>query len=438
MLSSGSSRERLYRGFARGFVGGIAFACLIESAYATTYNVDPRSYLERLAQLKPGDRLQLAPGTYRDGLSINGIHGSNEQPIVIEGSSSGAPTVFQGVSGRNTVSLRNASFVEIKNLMLDGGGLDVDGVKAEHGGGVVHHITLEGLTIIGHGGDQQTVGISTKTPATNWTIRNNLIIGAGTGMYFGGSDGSAPFISGLIESNVIVDTLGYNLQIKHQRTRPLLSQLPPTAQRTVIRGNVFSKAANASTGKSARPNVLVGHFPPGGVGSDDEYQIVGNVFLSNPEEALFQGEGNLLLRRNVFLNPVGPAVVVQPHQGVPRRITIENNFVVGLGAGIELTGVDPRFVPAVARNRLFALPIAADNGRADRSKVPPEAQAEFASWLDPGFHAPNARDDDRDVLVAAIRRACQLTVGANPLLRATPLSLHHYVCRAAQDAPAER
>jgi nitrous oxidase accessory protein NosD len=227
---------------------GVAFACLIESAYATIYSADPRSYIERLAQLKPGDRLQLAPGTYRDGLSINGIHGSDEQPIVIEGSTSGAPTVFQGVSGHNTVSLRNASFVVIKNLILDGGGLDVDGVKAEHGGGVVHHITLEGLTIIGHGDDQQTVGISTKTPAANWTIRNNLIVGAGTGMYLGDSDGSAPFISGLIESNVIVDTLGYNLQIKQQQTRPFLSQLPTTAQRTVIRGNIFSKAANASTG----------------------------------------------------------------------------------------------------------------------------------------------------------------------------------------------
>ena len=438
MISSGWSRERLYRGFARVFVVGVAFACLIDSAYATIYSVDPRSYLEPLAQLKPGDRLQLAPGTYRDGLSINGIHGSNEQPIVIEGSSSGAPTVFQGVAGRNTVSLRNASFVEIKNLVLDGGGLDVDGVKAEHGGGVVHHITLEGLTIVGHGSDQQTVGISTKTPAANWTIRKNVIIGAGTGMYFGGSDGSAPFISGLIESNVIVDTLGYNLQIKHQQTRPFLSQLPTTAQRTVIRGNVFSKAANASTGKLARPNVLVGHFPPGGVGSEDEYQIVGNVFLSNPDEALFQGEGNLILRRNVFLNPVGAAVVVQPHQGVPRRITIENNFVVGLGAGIELTGVDPRFGQAVARNRLFALPIAADKGRADRSGVPSEAQAEFASWLDPGVRAPDARDDDRDALVAALRRACQLTVGAHPLLRATPLSPQHYVCRAVQEARAER
>ena len=431
MISSRRSRERLYRGFACGFFIGVAFACLIESAYATVYSVDPRSYFERLAQLKPGDRLQLAPGTYRDGLSINGIHGSDEEPIVIEGSTSGAPTVFQGVSGRNTVSLRNASFVVIKNLILDGRGLEVDGVKAEHGGGVVHHITLEGLTIIGHGDDQQTVGISTKTPAANWTIRNNLIVGAGTGMYLGDSDGSAPFISGLIESNVIVDTLGYNLQIKQQQTRPFLSQLPTTAQRTVIRGNIFSKAANASTGKSARPNVLVGHFPPGGIGNEDEYQIVGNVFLSNPEESLFQGEGNLILRRNFFLNPVGPAVVIQPHHDVPRRVTIDNNFVVGLGAGIELAGVDPRFVPAVARNHVFALPIAADGGRA---RVPPQAQAKFSSWLDTGFRPPNVHDDDRAVLVAALRRACQLTVGANPLLRSTPLSPQHYVCRAAAKA----
>ena len=90
-------------------------------------------------------------------------------------------------------------------------------MKSERQARYAHHITLENLLIRGHGNNQQTVGISTKCPAWNWVIRGNTIIGAGTGMYLGDSDGSAPFVAGVIERNLIVDTIGYNLQIKHQR-----------------------------------------------------------------------------------------------------------------------------------------------------------------------------------------------------------------------------
>src|SRR5690606_9684365 len=107
-----------------------------------------------------------------------------------------------------------------RGLKLDGRNLPVDAVKAEHGRALVHHIVLEDLLIVGHGESQNIIGISTKAPAAFWTIRNNLIIGAGNGMYLGDSDGTAPFVAGRIEGNVILDTIGYNLQIKQQGPRP--------------------------------------------------------------------------------------------------------------------------------------------------------------------------------------------------------------------------
>ena len=55
-------------------------------------------------------------------------------------------------------------------------------------GGSTHHVTIENLNIVNYGADQQVVGISTKGPAWNWTIRGNRIVGAGTGMYLGNSD----------------------------------------------------------------------------------------------------------------------------------------------------------------------------------------------------------------------------------------------------------
>ncbi len=186
------------------------------------------------------------PGEYKDGLPIHYLHGTAEAPITISGPDSGPRAIFAGRPGHNTVSIVNSSYITIRNLDLDGRQLAVDGVKCEGHADWAHHITLDGLRVRGHGNDQQTVGISTKCPAWGWVIRNNVIAGAGTGLYLGDSDGRAPFIAGLIEHNLIVDTLGYNLQIKHQQPRPILPEMPEGPSATIIRHNVFSKANGGS------------------------------------------------------------------------------------------------------------------------------------------------------------------------------------------------
>ena len=239
-------------------------------------------------------------------------------------------------------------------MWLDGRGLPVDAVKAERGGQYVHHITIERLTIVNHDSQQSIVGISTKSPAWGWIIRDNVIVGAGTGIYLGDSDGSAPFFSGVIEGNLIVDTVGYNLQIKHQVGRLRYPGAPEAPATTIIRNNLFAKTRGASTGPLARPNVLVGHFPTEGPGKDDRYVISGNTFYENPGEALFQGEGNLLVQNNLFVNSSGHAVVIQPHHDVPRRVTVEGNFVAAAGRGIRITGGDPAAEQDVARNDVYA------------------------------------------------------------------------------------
>ena len=151
-----------------------------------------------------GDELQLAPGTYSDGLPIHDLKGSANNPIVIIGPVDGPPAVFLGSDTANTVSIRHSRYVEIKSLELDGVGKIGDAIKADGGPPCAHHITIESLYIHDYDYDQQTVGISTVGCTTwGWVIRSNLIERAGTGMYFGDSHGNNPFIDGLIEFNVI-------------------------------------------------------------------------------------------------------------------------------------------------------------------------------------------------------------------------------------------
>ena len=330
------------------------FCVLTQPALAgRVIEAGPRDYRAQLGNLGPGDTLRLAPGIYRDGLPLRGTSGAPGRPVVIEGPKDGAPAVFEGRDGRITVSLIDVAYVIIRHLRLDGGGARGHAIVAEGRGSFAHDVTLEHLHILDFNAAQAFNGISTKTPAWNWVIRNNHIQGVGTGMYLGNSDGSAPFIAGLIEGNRIEDTLGYNLQIKHQAPRPALDGMPEGPSVTVIRDNVFSKLIGGSEGERARPNVLVGHWPLEGPGSEDHYLIYGNVFFQNPTERLFQGEGRVALYNNLFVNWLGGGVMFMAHNDVPRMVDVTHNTIISHGRALQVTGMPEGLEPRVEGNAIF-------------------------------------------------------------------------------------
>lgn len=326
------------------------------SAMAAEFSAGPDDYQAVVERLRAGDRLTLRPGVYTRGLDVHGLVGEARAPIVIEALPRTAR--FTARAGRNTVSIVDSAWVVLRGLTLDGGGLAVDAVKAEGHARWANHITLERLVIAGHGRNQQTVGISTKCPTRGWVVRGNQILGAGTGMYLGDSDGSAAFVGGLIEDNVVVNPIGYALQIKHQRERvaePGPGGSPEAVETTVIRGNRFAKTANGRP-DSPRPNVLVGDLPPEGPGSRDRYLIHGNLFFHNDQsvEALFQGEGNLAIYNNLFVNPHGSGVRLRPHNGQLRWAAVFRNTFVTAGMPVSVRGGAPGQRHYLEQNLVFS------------------------------------------------------------------------------------
>ncbi len=305
---------------------------LTGASVAADFRVNAADYREYLSLLQPGDRLLLEPGDYRRGLPLHDLSGRAGLPITIEAANAEMPPRFMARAGANTVSLANIRYLVLRHLELDGRNIPVDALKAEGHSRYADFVTLDHLYIHDHAASQQNVGISTKCPAVGWVVTGNRIERVGTGMYFGDSDGSDPFVGGLIEGNHISSTLGYNLQIKHQNVRSAdhLKRVD-----TVIRYNVFSKA-DALPGPMARPNVLVGHFPLTGAGSDDRYLVYSNLFLHNPSEALMQAEGRVAVYDNVFINGSGDAMHIQPHNDVPRDMAIFSNTVLASGIGIRV------------------------------------------------------------------------------------------------------
>ncbi len=298
-------------------------------------------YRTLVGSLAPGDTLYLPSGNYPDRLVLDGKNGTPSAWIVITGPASGpAATITTASTCCNTVQLGGTSYVVLRNVTIDSAGLDaIDGINAK--GNPTHDILIENCTLIGQDNSQGTVAISTKSPAWNWTIRGNKIIEAGTGIYLGNSDGTQPFVAGVIEGNLFLNSIGYNMEIKNQLaygTQPWATALPPEPHRTIIRNNVFIKEKNNwAPGQvvAVRPNLLVDPFPDTGMGSQDLYEIYGNFFYKNPNEALFQATGRMTVHDNVFVSSGAGqmSVVFTDHNGPLKLTNVYNNTVYSVSGG---------------------------------------------------------------------------------------------------------
>jgi hypothetical protein len=309
----------------------------------------------------------------------------------------------------NTVNIIDSRYLVLRNLEIDGTGdtVSADGVKLSGDAAFGDHITLENLYIHDHDLGQGTVGISTKAPAWNWVIRNNVIENCGTGLYLGNSNGEEEFVNSLIEHNLIRDTIGYNAQIKHQIGRATGLGIPTDGQ-TIIRHNVFSKVDNSSSGGDARPNLLVGHWPLAGSGADDDYLIYGNFFYQNVtgNEPLFQGEGNVIFYANLLVNDFGDAVRFQAHNELPRRIRAFQNTVVAAGVGLLVSSPHASFTQELTGNAVFAGTPLAGGVQSDNSS---DTRANAGLYLTSPFDAPGAGLDFYPVLASSLEQGVDTT-----------------------------
>jgi len=321
-------------GVARWVLGVSLGSLIAAGADAGTYEAVPFDYRRVLRGLEPGDTLVLKPDDYKDGLWIEGLHGRPDAWIVIKGAGTDDPARLLGRGGINTIEIRDSSFVAIENLTIDGQGIDgIFAVSAS--GGPSHDIRIENCTIVGHGAHQETVAISTKTTAWNWVLRRNRIVAPGTGLYLGNSDGNHPFLAGLIEYNLFLDAKGYNAQIKHQNARDTsIPGMPTTPQKTILRHNVFVKGELPNEA-GERPNLLIGALPARGPGSEDNYEIYGNLFFHNHRESLLQAEGRVSIHDNIFVDCTGDAVHLQNHYGKVRRAYVYDNTFYAVDTAIQ-------------------------------------------------------------------------------------------------------
>lgn len=335
----------------------LALSLMPYAALAADVDADPATLNAKLATLKPGDTLHLAAGTYQH-FTVANLNGSEAAWTTITGPESGAAAVVEANACCNTVEIDHSSYVAIRNLTIDGkdnGGSF--GVSAKGlANNLVHHVRVERNTFVHHAGGQQQVAISTKTTTWGWEIRENRVLDAGTGLYLGNSDGTQPFIRGVVERNLVKDPIGYCMQVKYQKPWPALAGLPTGDGSTVIRHNVFIKNDQASP-DGDRPNVLVGGFPDSGPGANDRYEIYGNLFFHNPRESLLQASGRVSIHDNLFVDASSSAVLLQNHDLPLKLAHVYDNTVYSAATGIRFGSAAPQGSAAVGNVVFAATPI---------------------------------------------------------------------------------
>jgi len=122
----------------------LASACAFAEEIHVTNSAELMAAVPRLA---PGTTLSLAPGVYRGGLYLANLAGTEDAPIVIEGSDPNDPPVFR--EGGQAMHLSDCRYVTLRNIRAED--FPANGINIDDGGSFetpAHHIVVEDVTIL--------------------------------------------------------------------------------------------------------------------------------------------------------------------------------------------------------------------------------------------------------------------------------------------------
>jgi hypothetical protein len=174
-------------------------------------------------------------------------------------------------------------------------------------------------------------------------------------MYLGNSDGSDPFIAGVIDDNLVDKPTGYCIEIKQQNPWPTVAGIPTQPTVTILSNNVFIKADHAATTSGGRPQVLVDGFPTTGPGAQNHYELFGNLFVHDDEDYLLQATGRVHVHDNIFVDDtMYGGIDFTDHDGYTVIDAIAyNNTVYSVGTGIAFSSA-PSGIGFAVGNAVFA------------------------------------------------------------------------------------
>ncbi|RAM01894.1 hypothetical protein DO021_11540 [Desulfobacter hydrogenophilus] len=93
------------------------FHVLNQPVYARVYEAETGYKIrEVLSLLKPGDTLEIEPGTYKGGILIHGLNGKKGLPVTIKGKDSSNPPIFIG--GKTALNFSQCNYICLADVIV--------------------------------------------------------------------------------------------------------------------------------------------------------------------------------------------------------------------------------------------------------------------------------------------------------------------------------
>jgi hypothetical protein len=117
------------------------------SMQATVVHVSTNAELIRaLKNAEAGTTVHIAAGNYSGGVSISGLHGTKQRPVVVAGADKASPPRFSG--GNSAIQLSSVSYIELRDIVIERAG--ANGLNIDDGGTITkpsHHVTLKRIAV---------------------------------------------------------------------------------------------------------------------------------------------------------------------------------------------------------------------------------------------------------------------------------------------------
>jgi hypothetical protein len=276
-----------------------------------------------LSDAVPGTKICIAPGSYSPGIFVQGLHGTADQPIIIEGADPDRPPLFRG--GGTAWQFSDCAYLTVRNLAVCG--QSGNGINIDDGGTLdtpSHHILLESLQVseIGPTGNRDGIKLS---GVVDFVIRDCTIDGWG-----GQAIDMVGCHRGLIEGCRFLGREGFS-----QTTGP---QTKGGSSQIVIRRCLFVDAGQR--GVNLGGSTGMAYFRP----ADARYEareitVEGCVFVGSAAPIAFVGVDGATVRYNTIYQPdrwVMRILQETTEPGFPpcRHGRFEHNLVVFRAADI--------------------------------------------------------------------------------------------------------
>lgn len=265
----------------------------------------------------PGTRIRIVSGAYRPGVYVTNLHGTADEPVVIEGADENDPPVFQG--GEEAWHLTGCSHVVLRNIHARQ--QSANGVNVDDGGSFntpSHHVVLENLTVTETGprGNHDPIKLS---GVDDFAVRGCRIEGWG-----GQAVDMVGCHRGFIEGCTFRGKPGFS-----QSAGP---QIKGGSSDATVRRCLFVRAAGRGVSLGGSTGMRI-FRPPGAKYEAKGITVEGCVFVGGEAPTAYVGVDGATVRYNTIYRPEKSVMRIFQETTVPgfapcRDGRFERNLVV--------------------------------------------------------------------------------------------------------------